>query len=106
MQREALRREATLRLKEAARLLPQAASTQELGTGLLDMIMGMPFFPSSVLVFFEEQPGGIPTTPRGGGRRRLRLMSRTSSPGTPRRPFSLLRSSTGRRRGRFCSNVR
>ncbi|MFD1909964.1 hypothetical protein ACFSQ7_47470 [Paenibacillus rhizoplanae] len=69
MQREALRREATLRLKEAARLLPQAASTQELGTGLLDMIMGMPFFPSSVLVFFEEQPGGYPLRQgvEGGG---------------------------------------
>ncbi|MEK3875079.1 helix-turn-helix transcriptional regulator [Paenibacillus sp. FSL M7-0420] len=57
VQREALRREATQRLKEAARLLPQAASIQELGTVLLDMVIGMPFFPSSVLVFFEEQPG-------------------------------------------------
>ncbi|WP_281424959.1 helix-turn-helix transcriptional regulator [Paenibacillus tritici] len=58
MQREALRNEATQRLKEAARLLPQAVSTQELGNGVLDMIMGMPFSPSSVLVFFEELTGG------------------------------------------------
>ncbi|WP_420800417.1 LuxR C-terminal-related transcriptional regulator [Paenibacillus piscarius] len=54
VQREALRSEATLRLKEAARQLPQTASLQELGVRLLDMIMGMPFSPSSVLVFFEE----------------------------------------------------
>lgn len=56
VQREALRSEATLRLKEAARQLPQTASLQELGARLLDMIMGMPFSPSSVLVYFEEVP--------------------------------------------------
>lgn len=56
VQREALRSEATLRLKEAARQLPQTASLQELSARLLDMIMGMPFSPSSVLVYFEEGP--------------------------------------------------
>ncbi|WP_340021157.1 LuxR C-terminal-related transcriptional regulator [Paenibacillus sp. FSL K6-1096] len=56
VQREALRSEATLRLKEAARQLPQTASLQELAVRLLDMIMGMPFSPSSVLVYFEALP--------------------------------------------------
>lgn len=58
LQRETLRNEATLRLKEAACLLPQTASTQELGMQLLDIIMGMPFYPSSVLVYFEKATGG------------------------------------------------
>ncbi|MEI2395015.1 helix-turn-helix transcriptional regulator [Paenibacillus phytohabitans] len=57
-QRETLRNDATLRLKEAACLLPQTTSSQELGIQLLDIIMGMPFYPSSVLVYFEEAAGG------------------------------------------------
>ncbi|WP_397386677.1 response regulator transcription factor [Paenibacillus sp. MMS20-IR301] len=58
LQSGALIHEATQRLKEAAQLLPQAASLQELGIQLLEMVMGMPFYPSSVLVFFEETSEG------------------------------------------------
>lgn len=47
-----------LRLKEAAGLLPQAGSLRELGGQLLDIVMGLPLSPSSVLVYFQdkEQP--------------------------------------------------
>lgn len=58
VQLEKMHKEATQRLKEASLLLPQTLSAQELGMELLDMIMGMPFYPSSVLVFFGPSAGG------------------------------------------------
>jgi DNA-binding CsgD family transcriptional regulator len=58
VRREILVKEATLRLKEAASLLPQSASTQELGLMLLNIIVGMPFYPSSVLILFFEEDSG------------------------------------------------
>lgn len=57
VRRERLGKEAMQGLKEAARMLPQMASTQELGLQLMDIIMGMPFYPSSVFVYFAEETG-------------------------------------------------
>lgn len=45
--------EGTLRLKEAVGQLQNAGSLQELGTMLLDIVMGLPFPLSSVLVHFQ-----------------------------------------------------
>jgi DNA-binding CsgD family transcriptional regulator len=50
-----LGKEGILRLKEAAGLLPQAESMKELGTQILDVVMGLPFYPSSVLVHFQHK---------------------------------------------------
>lgn len=55
MRREELRKEGTLRLKEAVRQLPQVTTYKELGSVLLDTLMSMPFSPSPVLVFFMNQ---------------------------------------------------
>lgn len=55
IRREELRKEGTLRLKEAVRLLPQVTTFKELGNVLLDTLMGMPFSPSPVLVFLQNQ---------------------------------------------------
>ncbi|WP_074107247.1 helix-turn-helix transcriptional regulator [Paenibacillus helianthi] len=54
IRREELRKEGTLILKEAVRLLPLAASHKELGSQLIDTVMSMPFSPASVLVFFQN----------------------------------------------------
>ncbi|OKP99896.1 hypothetical protein A3849_01505 [Paenibacillus sp. P46E] len=54
IQREELRKEGTLILKEAVRRLPLAASHKELGSQLMDTVMSMPFSPASVLVFFHN----------------------------------------------------
>ncbi|WP_379127677.1 response regulator transcription factor [Paenibacillus sp. sgz500958] len=53
--REEMGNEGVLRLKEASKMLPQALSIQELGMQLLDVVMGMPFYPSSVLVLLEDK---------------------------------------------------
>jgi DNA-binding CsgD family transcriptional regulator len=50
-----LGKEGTLRLKEATGLLPQAESLKDLGVQILDVVMGLPFYPSSVLVHFQDK---------------------------------------------------
>ncbi len=54
LRREKLLEEGMFLLKEAARQLPQALSRKELGMQLLDVVMAMPFYPSSALVYFQE----------------------------------------------------
>lgn len=50
-----LGKESTLRLKEAAGLLPQTGSLNELGAQIVDVVMGLPIYPSSVLVHFQDK---------------------------------------------------
>ncbi|WP_269751867.1 response regulator transcription factor [Paenibacillus tianjinensis] len=50
-----LGKEGTLWLKEAAALLPQSRSLHELGEQILNVVMGLPFYPSSVLVYFQDK---------------------------------------------------
>lgn len=54
LRRGKLLEEGTFLFKEAARLLPQALSRKDLGMQLLDVVMAMPFYPSSTLVYFQE----------------------------------------------------